>query len=133
MSARAGKVGSVIFIDELRDDLLAADYTVDAVLARLGPAGQAGLDRNSTVPALRELGEARDPLATLIRLFPLGRPVPLADVAALRDGFAELDEQLRGHITRAEIAALRARIVALLDNPVMPTPDRRRPIPWPAF
>lgn len=82
MSARAGKVGSVIFIDELRDDLLAADYTVDAVLARLGPAGQAGLDRNSTVPALRELGEARDPLATLIRLFPLGRPVPLADVAA---------------------------------------------------
>ena len=21
----------------------------------------------------------------------------------------------------------------LLDNPVMPTPDRRRPIPWPAF
>ncbi|GAB5899449.1 MULTISPECIES: SCO1664 family protein [Mycolicibacterium] len=65
-----------------------------------------------------------------------GKPVDdetLADVAALRDGFAELDEQLRGHITRAEIAALRARIVALLDNPVMPTPDRRRPIPWPAF
>ena len=82
MSARAGKVGSVSFIDELRDDLLAADYTVDAVLARLGPAGQAGLDRNSTVPALRELGDARDALAILIRLFPLAQPVPLADVAA---------------------------------------------------
>ena len=25
------------------------------------------------------------------------------------------------------------RTVGLLDNPVMPTPDRRRPIPWPAF
>ena len=29
--------------------------------------------------------------------------------------------------------ALRARAVALLSNPVMPGPDRRRPIPWPAF
>ena len=28
---------------------------------------------------------------------------------------------------------LHARVVALLDNPVMPTPDRRRPIPWSAF
>ncbi|HUO39362.1 MAG TPA: phosphatidylinositol kinase, partial [Mycobacterium sp.] len=40
---------------------------------------------------------------------------------------------LRGHISAAEIAALRHRAEALLDNPVMPTPDRRRPIPWPAF
>jgi uncharacterized repeat protein (TIGR03843 family) len=50
--------------------------------------------------------------------------------AALR---GDLAEQLREHITRAEVAALRARVVELLDNPVMPTPDRHRPIPWPAF
>lgn len=34
---------------------------------------------------------------------------------------------------RAEIAALRLRAHALLDNPVMPGPNRHRPIPWPAF
>ena len=32
---------------------------------------------------------------------------------------------------RSRRCALRAR--ALLDNPVMPGPDRHRPIPWPAF
>jgi uncharacterized repeat protein (TIGR03843 family) len=49
---------------------------------------------------------------------------------ALRDGLAD---QLCSHITDREIAALSSRAVALLDDPVMPTPDRRRPIPWPAF
>ena len=58
-------------IDELRDHLVAADYHVDAVLDRLGPAGQAGLQRNSTIPAHDILAGDRGPLATLIRLFPL--------------------------------------------------------------
>ena len=65
-----------------------------------------------------------------------GKPIDdhtLTDVTTLRQRVAELDEQLCGHLTTAEIAALHARIVAMLDNPVMPTPDRRRPIPWPAF
>ncbi|MGV0814707.1 SCO1664 family protein [Mycolicibacterium boenickei] len=65
-----------------------------------------------------------------------GKPVDdetLAHVAALRDGFGVLAEQLCGHVTEAEIAALRSRIVGLLNDPVMPTPDRHRPIPWPAF
>ncbi|MGV9802650.1 SCO1664 family protein [Mycobacterium sp. NPDC003449] len=65
-----------------------------------------------------------------------GKPVDgetLAGVRALYEGFARLDEQLGDHITDHEIAALEARIIALLDNPVMPTPDRHRPIPWPAF
>ncbi|MGV0678610.1 SCO1664 family protein [Mycolicibacterium fortuitum] len=65
-----------------------------------------------------------------------GKPVDdetLADVAALLDGFSGLAEQMCEHITQAEIAALRSRIVGLLHNPVMPTPDRHRPIPWPAF
>ncbi|OBH82205.1 phosphatidylinositol kinase [Mycobacterium scrofulaceum] len=44
-----------------------------------------------------------------------------------------LCDELAEHITRAEIAALRRRAHALLDDPVMPGPNRHRPIPWPAF
>jgi uncharacterized repeat protein (TIGR03843 family) len=66
-----------------------------------------------------------------------GKPVDdetLDTVARLRDDLrGNLGDQLCGHITNREITALHARTVALLDNPVMPTPDRRRPIPWPAF
>lgn len=51
-------------------------------------------------------------------------------VDTLRDSLAD---ELAPHITRAEIAALRGRARNLLDIPVMPSPDRRRPIPWPAF
>ncbi|MCV7280982.1 SCO1664 family protein [Mycolicibacterium flavescens] len=66
-----------------------------------------------------------------------GKPVDdstLESVAALRDALRDgLADELCQHITDREIAALLARTVALLDDPVMPTPDRRRPIPWPAF
>ena len=66
-----------------------------------------------------------------------GKPVDdetLETVTRLRDELrGALGEQLSGHITRREVDALHGRTVALLDNPVMPTPDRRRPIPWPAF
>ncbi|WP_353612155.1 SCO1664 family protein [Mycobacterium sp. IS-1496] len=67
-----------------------------------------------------------------------GKPVDdetLETVARLGDELrsGELRDRLRPHITAREVSALRARIVELLDNPVMPTPDRRRPIPWPAF
>lgn len=54
----------------------AADFTVDAVLDRIGPLGQAGLERNSTVPADAALDGALDPLAALIRLFVLQQEVP---------------------------------------------------------
>jgi uncharacterized repeat protein (TIGR03843 family) len=66
-----------------------------------------------------------------------GKPVgdaTLAAVAGLGEQLrGELGAQLRRHITGDEVTALHARVVALLDNPVMPTPDRHRPIPWPAF
>jgi uncharacterized repeat protein (TIGR03843 family) len=66
-----------------------------------------------------------------------GKPVDddaMVAVAVLRDALlGDLDEILRQHITNREIDALYARAVGLLENPVMPTPDRRRPIPWPAF
>ena len=66
-----------------------------------------------------------------------GKPVDedsLRDVADLRDALlGDFEKVLRPHLTNREIDALYARAVGLLDNPVMPTPDRRRPIPWPAF
>jgi uncharacterized repeat protein (TIGR03843 family) len=66
-----------------------------------------------------------------------GKPVDddaLRDVAALRDALlGDFEEVLRPHLTGREIDALYARAVGLLENPVMPNPDRRRPIPWPAF
>ncbi|OBB19051.1 phosphatidylinositol kinase [Mycobacteriaceae bacterium 1482268.1] len=66
-----------------------------------------------------------------------GKPVDdetLETVARLRDEVrGTLGVQLREHVTGREVDALRRRAVALLDNPVMPTPDRHRPIPWPAF
>jgi len=66
-----------------------------------------------------------------------GKPVDddtLEAVGGLGEALGdELGAQLRRHITAREVAALRARVVALLRNPVMPTPDGRRPIPWPAF
>ena len=66
-----------------------------------------------------------------------GKPVDdetLRDVAGLRDALCdELGAQLHTHLTSREVAALEARTVGLLENPVMPGPDRRRPIPWPAF
>lgn len=66
-----------------------------------------------------------------------GKPIDddtLAAVATLREELSgDLAEQLGEHITAAEVAALRARVLGLLDHPVMPTPDRHRPIPWPAF
>ncbi len=66
-----------------------------------------------------------------------GKPVDdetLDAVTRLRDELrGELGERLCGNITSREVDAMHARAVALLNNPVMPTPDRRRPIPWPAF
>ena len=66
-----------------------------------------------------------------------GKPVDdetLESVAALAEALnGPLADALAGHITRAEIAALRRRARTLLADPVMPGPNRHRAIPWPAF
>jgi uncharacterized repeat protein (TIGR03843 family) len=66
-----------------------------------------------------------------------GKPVDdetLDTIARFADALrGPLVDALAGQITGAEIAALRRRVHALLDNPVMPSPNRHRPIPWPAF
>lgn len=63
-------------IARLRTALIDADYSVDRILERIGPAGQRALGRNSTIAADRSLAGALDPLAVLIRLWLLQQPVP---------------------------------------------------------
>lgn len=60
--------------DRLRAALLAADFTADGLLERLGAAAYAALARGETVPALRAT-RGDGPLDTLVRLFLLQRPV----------------------------------------------------------
>ncbi len=66
-----------------------------------------------------------------------GQPVDaevLDAVSGLLDALGgPLAAALKPHLTTAEIAALRRRARALLDHPVMPSPNRHRPVPWPAF
>lgn len=64
---------------------------------------------------------------------------PIGD--SVMEAVAELDRVLAGplstelskHITVREVAALKRRVRDLLRNPVMPMPNGRSPIPWPAF
>lgn len=60
----------------LRERLLAADYTYDAVARRLGATAHAALGRNETTPGLRAT-RGGDALDTLVRLWLLQAPVPL--------------------------------------------------------
>ena len=66
-----------------------------------------------------------------------GKPIDddtLSAVSSLAEMLrGSLADELHSHLTDREVVALRRRAEALLDNPVMPSPDRRRPIPWPAF
>lgn len=58
----------------LREALLAADFTADGLLDRLGAPAYAALARSEMVPALRAT-RGDTPLDTLVRLFLLQRPV----------------------------------------------------------
>lgn len=52
----------------------------------------------------------------------------------LADLAAEVGERLGGMLAEEEVAALRERVVRLLEAGRLPRPDgRRRPIPWPPF
>jgi uncharacterized repeat protein (TIGR03843 family) len=66
-----------------------------------------------------------------------GKPIDdptLEGIAGLQECLAgSLGEELREHLTAVEVAALCRRVRALLDDPVMPDPNHRNPIPWPAF
>ncbi len=66
-------------LSELADRLARADYSVDAVADRLGPDGQAGLGRNTTVAVRDALGADCDAQASLVRLWLLHDEVDAAD------------------------------------------------------
>lgn len=79
-------------IARLRDDLTAANYTVDALTELWGEDAAAALHRGQRVPALRALATVTSPVAALARAFVLGLPADLT--AALPslgiDGAVEL-------------------------------------------
>ncbi|KAA1428235.1 DUF7059 domain-containing protein [Nocardioides antri] len=79
---------SVALAGPFRDALIAADYTYDAVADLLGAEAHAALSRNETTPALRRTAQA-GPLATLVRLFLLQRPVPFGDAEQALPGLVE--------------------------------------------
>ena len=77
-------------IDDLRADLAAAAFSVDAIGSLWGPHAAAALHRGHRVPALRALERAGGggPLGTLATIFVLGLPVSRArlDAALARAG-----------------------------------------------
>lgn len=93
-------------LSRLRETLLAADYTTDPVLERIGEAGQAGLGRNSTIPADTALAGATDPLAIMIRLFILQQSVD-EDVSG--EGLP-LDDLLETGLVARDGAGIRAQV-----------------------
>ncbi|WP_377640212.1 methyltransferase [Oryzobacter terrae] len=69
-------------VRDLRADLVASGFTVAGVTGLLGPMAAAALDREQALPAQRVTAASDSPCATLVRLFTLGDPVDLAEVAA---------------------------------------------------
>ncbi|MFV0464302.1 MAG: methyltransferase [Nostocoides sp.] len=69
-------------IAALREDLDAADFTIDGVAAVLGPLAERALARGQLLPAQRVTAQTSTPASTLIRLFVLGDPVDAVEVAA---------------------------------------------------
>lgn len=89
-----------------RDALLAADYRLDHVLARIGPGGSSALARNSTIPVSRALGdEASD---AMLALFVLGGALPAERTSRLLG--AALEPLLREGILRTQGANMRATV-----------------------
>lgn len=66
----------------LRADLIAADYTANAVRGAWGAVADDALGRGLVAPALAALEGRSDPLAVLCRLLFMGRRQPAAHVAA---------------------------------------------------
>ncbi|TDD17396.1 DUF7059 domain-containing protein [Nonomuraea diastatica] len=87
-------------MERLRDHLLETGYTIDGVRERLGTMAASALSREELVPALRATADG-DPLATLIRLWWLGVPVPASALPpdVIRSGLVETDgDQVRATV-----------------------------------
>ncbi|MFG1708259.1 methyltransferase [Nonomuraea sp. M3C6] len=87
-------------MERLRHHLLETGYTIDGVRDRLGSMAASALAREELVPALRATADG-DPLATLIRLWWLGVPVPAGALppAILESGLVTSDgDQVRATV-----------------------------------
>jgi methylase of polypeptide subunit release factors len=73
----------------LREALVEADFTVDAVRELLGEVADAALLRNETTPALRRTANDASPLATLTRLFLLQTTVTVEAADAALPGLVD--------------------------------------------
>jgi methylase of polypeptide subunit release factors len=81
--AAAPEQGHQAHAAAVRRALLAAGYTADGVLGRLGAAAFAALGRGERIPARHALrASPADPLHTLILMFSLGAAVPTEQAAA---------------------------------------------------
>lgn len=74
---------------ELAEAFRALGYRVDAVVDLIGAEAHTALARNSTVPAVRTLGDRDDPLALLARLWLLQQPVPREPLERALPGMVE--------------------------------------------
>jgi len=72
----------------LRAALVEAGFTYDGVVDLLGPTAYAALERNETVPG-RSQTTGGSPRETLVRLFLLQAPVPLADAERALPGLVD--------------------------------------------
>ncbi|MBC7595705.1 MAG: methyltransferase [Kineosporiaceae bacterium] len=76
------------FTAQLRDALMAADFTVGAISALIGDDAQRALMRNQSTPARRRTGDG-SPLSTLTRLFSLQVPVSRTDADRALPGLVD--------------------------------------------
>lgn len=117
----------------LREDLAAADFTVDGVERALGPVASAALHREQAVPALRALRdrgrEEADPTAALAALFLLGDDVPrrALDAALGRTG---VDGARRLGLVEAAGAGDDDAVRALVDLRPYAATDAAGPVTW---
>lgn len=116
-------------IDALRADLTAHDYTVDGVAEQLGPLAAAALHREQAVPALEETAKAQTPLATLIRAFFLGAPVPRRELDAALPGLG-VDGAVRLHLATAAGAGPDDEVCATVDLRPYAVNDARGDVSW---
>jgi hypothetical protein len=95
------------WIARLRAALLAADYSFDGVSGLLGTTAHAALARNETTPGLRRTSGG-SPLETLVRLWLLQAPVPVAGVERALPGL--LDELCVAGILERSVGEVAARV-----------------------
>nr|WP_205707182.1 methyltransferase [Kineococcus vitellinus] len=85
----------------MREDLRAANYTVDGVGELVGDVASAALEREQPLPALRATEGSREPAAVLLRCATLGRAVRRAELDAALPRTGTAGAQALGLVTAA--------------------------------